>query len=301
MSEKQLQNKTTEKIFAARTTDEIIAVMREEDAAAEREDILKKMTPAFREKLNYFENWLRKEVDHTLRSRYELGLVAKELYEDEKKNGCKLYGSNAIGRICKILCWDDGLIRLALRFVQAYSPADLERLCGIVLPSGEPLTWSHVRALVALPSAAQRKELLERTMAEGWTCNELALEIKHLPDRPGKDGRGRPPCMPKDFDVAVAQQQQSADKWDRLHTRVWGATNHSLVTHAAKLPPEEVTEKRLRQAQELAYQLRRVADQAQKQAEKAEEVVHEFERILDERRRAESDATTATAAGRKTA
>jgi hypothetical protein len=301
MSEKQLQNQTTEKIFAAKTTDEIIAVMREEDEAAERENILKKMTPAFREKLNYFEDWLRKEVDHTLRSRYELGLMAKELYEDEKNNGGKLYGRNAMGRICKILCWDDGLIRLALRFVQAYSPADLERLCGIVLPSGEPLTWSHVRALVALPSAAQRKELLEKTIVEGWTCNELALEIKHLPDRPGKDGRGRPPRMPKDFDVAVAQQQQSADKWDRHYTRVWGATNHSLETEAAKLPPEEVTEKRLRQAQELAYQLRRVADQAQKQAEKAEEVVHEFERILDERRRADVDATTATTARRKTA
>jgi hypothetical protein len=301
MTETQAQKERNDKLFAAKTSEEIIAFMLEEDAEAERKRILEKMNPACREKLAHFENWLRKEVDHTLRRRYELGLMAKELYEDEKKNGGKLYGRNAIGRICEILCWDDGLIRLALRFVQSFTPEDLERLCGLVLPGGEPLTWSHVRALLVVPNVSQRKELLERTVAEGWTCTELALEIKNLPDHPGKDGRGRPPRMPKDFDGVVAHQQESADKWDRLYTRLWGATKHSLATQAAKLPPEAVTEERLRQAQELAYQLRRVADQAQKQAEKAEQVVHEFERILDERRRVESAATTATTARRKTA
>ena len=79
-------------------------------------------------------------MDHSLRSRYELGLQVQELYEDERKNAGKTYGRNAIGRICKLLNWDDGLIRMALRFVRAYSPEDLERLCAQVLPKGQPLT-----------------------------------------------------------------------------------------------------------------------------------------------------------------
>jgi hypothetical protein len=301
MNEKRLQNKGSDKLLPARTTGEIIAAVREEDEAAEREKVLRRMTPACREKLRYFETWLRREVDHTLRSRYELGLQVRELYEDETGNGGKVYGKDAIGRICKILRWDDGVIRSALRFVQTYTPEDLERLCALVLPEGEPLTWSHVRALLTMNDATQRQQLLDRTAAEGWTCTELAQEIKHLAEGAAGDGRGRPPRVPKDFDGAVAQQRQSAEAWDRLFTRVWVKTDHSLVTQAAKLPPEEITEERLRRARELASQLRRVADQALAQAEKAEEVVREFERILDERHQDEVPARPRNAGARRTA
>jgi hypothetical protein len=47
--------------------------MREADEAAERQQTLRTMTPACREKLRYFNTWLREEVSHTLRIRYELG------------------------------------------------------------------------------------------------------------------------------------------------------------------------------------------------------------------------------------
>jgi hypothetical protein len=301
MNEKRVHIKGTDKVFAASTTDELIAVMREEDEAAERQKILERMTPACRKKLKYFETWLRKEVNHTLRSRYELGLQVLELYEDETRNGGKVYGRDAIGRICKLLRWDDGVIRLALRFVQTYTKEDLERLCGQVLPKGEPLTWSHVRALLAVHDTTRRQELLDRTVAEGWNCVELAREIKNLADGRERDGRGRPPRVPKDFDGAVAQQQQSAEQWDRRFTKVWGKQERSLVTQAAKLPREEITEERLRQARELAVDLRRVADQALKQAEKAEAVVREFERILGERQQGVIPAEPQRAARRRSA
>jgi hypothetical protein len=292
VNDKRRPDNTTDKLLQARTTDQIIEVMREEDEAAARKEILSQMTPACREKFQYIEHSLRQEVSHGLRRRYELGLQVQELYEDEKKGG-KLYGKDAIGRICEVLKWDDGLIRLALRFVQVYTPEDLERLCAKVLPKGEPLTWSHLRALLPLEDAKRRQELLDRTVADGWSCNQLAYEIKRLADGSPKDGRGRPPAVPKDFDGALAKQQQSAEQWDRLHTRVWSKDDRSLVAQAAKLPPEEVTEVRLRQARELASQLRRVAEQVLAQAEKAEEVVRKFERILNERRQAEPARKTA--------
>jgi hypothetical protein len=296
MNEKRSQDK----VFAARTTDEIIAVAQEEDDAAEREKILNNMTPTCRKKLEDFDNWLRTEVNHTLRRRYELGLQVKELYEDETKGG-KLYGKNAIGRICKVLHWDDGVIRSALRFVLTYSQEDLESMCSLTLLTGEPLTWSHVRALMVVEDAKKRQALLDRTVAEGWTCTELAQEIKRLMDRPAGDGRGRPPRLPKDFDGAVAQQQQSAEEWDRRYSKVWAKSDRSLVAQAAKLPPEEVTEERLHQARELANHLRTVADQAVAQAEKAEEVVRDFEHILAERRQGETPSEPAAAKRRKTA
>jgi len=139
MKEKRMQDKPTDKIFAAKTTDEIIAIMTEEVEDEARNKILQRMTPACLEKLKYIETWFHKEIKHTLRSRYELGLQVKELHEDDKKGG-KLYGRNAIGRICKILHWDEGLIRHTLRFVQTYSPEELEQLCERILPTGAPLT-----------------------------------------------------------------------------------------------------------------------------------------------------------------
>jgi len=265
-----------------KSTEQLIAEGREELREEQRRKILDSMTPACRAKLDYFENWLRMEVKHVLQSRYELGLVALELVEDEKKNGGKLYGKNAIGRIGKVLRWDDGLIRLALRFVRAFSREQVEQLCTLVLPNGDPLTWSHVRCLLGVKEREQRKELLERTVQEGWSCTQLAEQIV--------EGQPRPVRPPINFDSAIKKQLTSAEQWDRQHTKVWSRPDTSLVSQAARLPADGVTQERLQKAQELAYQLRLVADQAVKQAEAAEQVVHDFEQILKEREEATGSA-----------
>src|ERR1700722_14080198 len=235
----QLIQKSTDKIFASKNTDELIDVMKEQAETAERERILKSMTPECRKKLEYINTRLRTEVSHNLRSRYELGLQVKELYEDERKNGGKIYGKNAINKICKLLDWDDGLIRMALRFVQQFSRDDLEYLCKIRLPSGDPLTWSHVRCLVSVDDKKLRKELLDKTLAEGLTCMDLAHELKRLSDHTANDGRGRPLRMPKDFDSSLAQQQHLSEDWDKRYTKVWAKQDRTLEAQAAKLALEE--------------------------------------------------------------
>lgn len=116
---------------------------------------------------------------------------------------------------------------------------------------------------------------------------QLGQQVKDLVDHPAQDGRGRPPRLPKNFEDAVAQQKESAEQWDRRFSRVWNKKDSSLPTQAAKLQGEEVTEERLRQARELAFQLRQVANEALAQAEKAEQVVRDFERILSQRQSAE--------------
>ena len=80
-------------------------------------------------------------------------------------------------------------------------------------------------------------------------------------------------------------------------TYVW----HLASPVPAKLPKDEVTEERLRQARELASQLRRVANQALAQAEKAEQVAQDFERILEARQQAQSPAKPTSKAKSKIA
>ena len=280
MSQKPPKKDTTSKILVARSTEELIAVMQEEDEASEREQILEKMCPALKEKLEFCQNWMKQELGRSLRSRYELGQQVLELYRDETNNKARVYGRGAIDRICKILHWDDGLIRLSLRFAQSYTPQQVEEMCSCLLPNGQPLSWSHVRCLVTVEDKKQRQMFLDQTLEEGWTCTELAREMKIL-DRGGmEEKRGRPPKMPKDFDGAIALQKQSAEAWDKQYSRVWSHPKRSLMVHVAKLSPFEITNDRLREARELAGQLRRVAQQATEQAEAAEQIVKDMEGVL---------------------
>jgi hypothetical protein len=284
MSKKQITTESKKERQATRLAEDILTKMQNEAAESQREKIIDNMTPQFREKLEYFKNWYRNEASHSLRCRYELGLQVMELYDDEKNNNGNTYGRNAIGHVCKLLRWEDDLIRMALRFAKIYSKEELEQLCTKTLPSGEPLSWSHVRTLIPVTDAKQRQELLDKAVKEGLTCMELAQEVKNLMDRPSVDGRGRPPRQPKDFDTAVAQQKKHCGDWDRRYFKVWAPEDKSLVAHAAKLAPNEITEDHLRQARELANELRRVADQANDQADKADQVVKTFEHILEDRK-----------------
>ncbi len=272
----------------AHAAGDFVGVMQLEDEHAKRKKILASMTPALRDKLAFFESWLFREVGHVLRNRYELGQQVLELYNDEKQNGAKLYGKNAIGRICKILRWDDGTIRMALRFAQTFTQQDVDRICSLVLPGGAPVTWSHIRTLLAVSNRESRIELLDKTVANGWTSMELAEEIVRNRPRAGNDERGRPPKHPNDFDSSLAQIQLFTKKWDRQYSRVWSNKEHSLSTNAADMPADKVDVNQIHELEELAYQLRRLANQAKDLADAAEKVAEEFRRILAERQQAGS-------------
>jgi hypothetical protein len=177
-------------VAQAKTTDELIALANEEADLQKRREILANMSPKLREKYEWIRQWLASDVSYSLQSRYELGEQVLEIYLDETKNGAKVYGQRAIEKICKLLDWDDGVIRACLRLVQTYTRQDIARICSLKLPRKEPVTWSHLRSLLAVDDPGQREELLQKTVAEGWTCTELGQEVKRLADKPPGDGRG---------------------------------------------------------------------------------------------------------------
>jgi hypothetical protein len=273
-------------IAQAKTTDEIIAMMQEEADLQKRRDILANMSPKLREKYEWIREWLDTEIKTTLQSRYELGEQVLEIYMDETKNGAKVYGRGAINKICKLLDWDDGVIRACLKLVQTYTREDIVRICALKLPRDEPVTWSHVRTLLEVDDPTQRDELLEKTVAEGLTCTELGLEVKQLVEKAPDDGRGRPVKVPSSFSGLVQQQLQVADTWEKRYAKVWSNSPQSFITRATELQEKELTEEHLRYATVLAHRLRQMADQAVAAAKKAEEVVRQFEQLLAERKKA---------------
>jgi hypothetical protein len=267
----------------ATDSDDLIRLMQEDDELAAQRRIMNDMKPKLREKFDQIRELLENEIHAVLRNRYELGEHFKALFDDETENGAKVYGKGAVKNITRLLGIEETFVRACIKFVQLYSRDDLESLCTRLLPRGEHLSWSHVRCLLRVDGELRRKELLEKTFTEGLTCAELAYAIDSHDDDGIGTTCGRPLKVPATFDALVAQQKQVTEQWERRNQKVWSDPKHSLVTRAQELPDDEVTEQRLGEAEELAYLLRRQANDAIKAAEKAEVVVERFRLILCQR------------------
>ena len=264
------------------STDDLIVMMQDEDELREQKEILEAMEPKLKEKFDQIRDLIETEFHTVLKNRYELGEHFQALYLDETNNGAKVYGKHAVDNICRLLGIDKSIVRSCMKFVALYSRDDLEMLCTRKLPRGEHVSWSHLRALVQVQDTPRREELLEKTFEQGWTCIELSDAIRN--DHDHDNNSGRPLKVPGSFDAMIAQQKQVVEQFERRNQKVWSSEKHSLIKKAEELPEEEVTEDRLKQAAELAYQLRGLADEAVKSAEKAEAVVERFRNILSKRR-----------------
>ena len=159
-------------------SDDLVALMQEEDEFAEQRQILEEMRPKLREKFEQIQELVESEIHAVLRNRYALGEHFQALYDDETANGAKVYGKHAVQNICRLLGIDKTLVNNCMRFVQVYSRADLDILCTGCCRVASILSWSHVRLLVQEDDDQRRKELLEKTFDEGLTCSELAYAIK---------------------------------------------------------------------------------------------------------------------------
>jgi hypothetical protein len=280
MPHRALTYEPSSRISPDSTTDDLIDVMREEQELDALKRIAARMNPALRKKCEEIHALMKTEVEAVLNNRYALGEKFLDIYHDQTQQGSRVYGKQAIPNICRLLYLDDSFVRNCIKFVQSFTREDLARLP--TMPSGDPVSWSHFRCVLPLEDRSQREAMLLRTATEGMTCAELAYEIKHLGDQAQPAKQGRPLKVPATFDAAVKQQKGFTEDWERRYAKVYSHPKHSLVARAAELAPEEVTEERLREAGELAHQLRLMADQAVQAAEKAEGVVQEFARILDE-------------------
>ncbi len=283
MSRKALTYDFSSQLGRDVASDDLVMQMQEEDEFAEQRRILEEMQPKLREKYETIQELIETHVHSTVVFHYDLGEHFRAIYDDETSNKAKVYGKHAVQNICRLLGIDKTLVNNCMKFVEVYSRDDLNMLCTRLLPRNEHLSWSHVRLLVQEDDDKRREQLLEKTFAEGMTCSELAYAIRCGGDRESNKG-GRPLKIPASFDGMVQQQKKAAEEWERRNQRVWSHPTHSLVVKAAELAEEEVTEGRLKEAAELAHQLRVVADEANRAAEKAEAVVRNFERILAERK-----------------
>jgi hypothetical protein len=247
------------------------------------QSFLTEVSPALREKIDQIKQWYRGEARHGLLSHYKLGLIVKDVYDDEEdQGGEQRYGRRAMRKLCHALPWCKTSLYDALSLVQAYPEEEVARLAQLRTASGQPLCWSHVRLLADVGDRAGRDDLLNRVLAEGLTCEELGREVQRL-NGPKANRRGGQPRAPRTVEQVVRQQGALADRFLERAGQVWRGEG-SLTSRVRDLTPAEHTEERAGVLREHAERLRRLAREADERAREAEEVYEHFVKAVARQR-----------------
>ena len=257
------------------------------ESARQREACLQSMPPDLRSVFDEIEVIFGSVSKATRDDRYRLGQLVHEVKSES--NGDKYYGRAAIKTIAKALGRDRaGELYECLRLVEAFTKDEFEALAVVVLEDGRPLCWSHIRLLCSVVDRRERQRLLERTVAESLTADELAHAVRTALGRP-ETNRGATPKRPKTLDDAVKHQSRCADDLLNRATKSWH-DDHSVTAFAQTLAPNEITHERAQSLRALAETMRRLAKEAEARAQEAEEEYRRFEAAL-ELRAHEDDAT----------
>lgn len=157
----------------------------------------------------------KKAANPHLREFYRLGLRVRQADQKSTKRGD---GKNNWG-VFKQMHEKTGVSRTetekARKFVDYYTPKELDWLCELGSDEGSPLKKSHIMGLLNIPDKRKRRTLANRAAKESWSVKRLAAEIrKSLPRR---SAGGRRPPRPKTVDDALVEIERATEKWLRLY------------------------------------------------------------------------------------
>jgi len=230
--------------------------------SGERERIYRSACPSLREKLDWVIEWIKDEARHSLMRRYDLGLVIKEIFDDQKAGG-SIYGKKALAKISRFTGEDPQLSRLAMRLVTCFTREQLEELSRTVMSDRvTPLSYSHIRQLLIIDNPSARKTALDKTVKHCWTSGELGAYIQDMynPDRP-RSSAGRPPAIPRTLDGLIVQQSQIVGELESRCEKVWMHEDHSISAKVDGLDTTSYTEELAKKVYKLWQDQERVVEQ----------------------------------------
>jgi hypothetical protein len=245
-------------------------------ARTQRKLLLDSIGPELAEKIDRIREWSRADNASTLLRHYDLGLIVKEVYDDDPdQDGPGRYGRYAMKKLASALAWCSTVLYEALAFAQTYTREEVDGLSRLRLPSGASVSWSHVRILVFVADRAERERLLRRVVEESWGCAELAREVAKGKAKTAGT-RGRPLARPRDLDGVLRQQGLLADRLLERDEKVWSDQACSLTGRFLELPPDGHSAERGLALKENVERWRRVVRAAQDRLREAEEVYGRF-------------------------
>jgi hypothetical protein len=204
-----------------------------------------KPVPRLDPKLKAVENRLQ-----VLRDFYELGKKALSAFPEGAT-----YDPKTIRELADERGLSLDMIRKAREFANRYNQADFDELCGLRTPLGMPLTFMHVRRLLAVKNKTKRSALQKKAAKLGWGIAELATAIKRLQGT-GSQG-GRRLTRPKSAVAALDQIAAHTGEWLRRYEKAWGQGESGpfAVVNASDEKERETLRASLKQTCKLLSQL----------------------------------------------
>ena len=157
-----------------------------------------------------------------IRKYYAVGTQVLQGLDDGQR-----YDGKTVAEAAARLGTEGDSVRKAREFARAYTPAQLEELCGLRTPDGEPLTWSHVRWLIQVKDPVDRSELQAGAAREGWSSRQLGAEVRRR--RGGKTAPGgRTFDVPSDPEAVRRKLVELTRQWLRLY-EAFGDTEGAVL------------------------------------------------------------------------
>lgn len=247
-----------------------------------RKRIYAEANQALKGKLDWIIDWTRKESARGLISRYELGTVVKEIYDDEKADG-SVYGKNSFQKIALFTGEDPGLIRMAMRLVNCFTLEQVEQLAATIMADGiTPLSYSHVRQLLTIDNSSARETALQKTVNNTWTSGQLGEYIHNLSHHGNGLTDDFSSRSPKTINGLLLQQQKFADDWETKCEHFLDPSQ-SLSAKAKGLSNDEITEELAKKIYNLHQQQLLLVGQITKMANETESQYKHIRLVLDSR------------------
>jgi hypothetical protein len=246
------------------------------------EYLLEHISPELQQQIDKIIGLLEKDRRNNILARYDLGLLVKEVYDEETMNyQMNRYGDKSMEKLCLALPWSRSLLYQTLRVVQVISREEAEQLAGLHTQAGCPIYWSHVRILADVACPNTRKGLLERTLQENWTCDELDSAIMQL--KKSHESASVVPKKikgPRNLNGMIEQQRTYADHFLKQAEGVWNDPYKSLTYLCKDVSSKKCTEEGAKKLKDLADRLRLVAEEAEERAQDAQEAYERYAKVL---------------------
>ena len=146
-----------------------MSVDRQTSAKAIVERAVNRMNPDLRCQYNAIRKLLANVTASDVRARHRVGQIVVEIRQSDER-----YGARAVPLLAEALARDESTLYRYASVAEAWSEAALESLLDRRMPGGEPLSWSHLLELAAIPSAEHRERVLNDVLVRGLSVRALS-------------------------------------------------------------------------------------------------------------------------------
>jgi hypothetical protein len=157
---------------------------------------------------------VRKETEKLILSRYRLGVLCAEAIEAWKSKGTECWA--VVGKLA--VAWDLSRTQLyhARAFAEQYSENELKKLMARKMPSGASLSYTHMIALVHVTDVPTRNRLIDLTLNNNLTTDQLAQLVWEILN--GGENRATGPYVPSSIAGGLSQVSTLARKLSKSLT-----------------------------------------------------------------------------------